>query len=190
MAVNWVADEAALLPQAFDEVKDAQSSATNVYVPSIKLGTVAQFHDAGSTQYGTALFKYVRYTGGAAAIPGVSGLAVYYASTDDNYLVTMDVSAGKAAAGIIHCAPGGVLNDDDYVWIQLTGIAAYTDLLNIYNDATTVVFDRLVSPVTATTSAEDGQLEQRLAAAAATVLRRPVAEVLGADTFLSLDFPR
>ena len=190
MAMNWVADEAALLPQAFDEAKDAQSSATNIYVPSIKLGTAAQFHDAGSTEYGSALFKYVRYTGGASAIPGVAGKAVYYKSADDNYLVTMDVSTANSAAGILHATCGGVLNDDDYVWIQLTGIAAFTDLVNIYNDATTVAFDRLVTPVTAVTSAEDGQLEQRLAAAAATVLRRPVAEVMSANAFLYLDFPR
>tara|TARA_R100001143_G_C3313595_1_gene111340 strand:- start:243 stop:809 length:567 start_codon:yes stop_codon:yes gene_type:complete len=188
MAVNWVADEAALLPQAFDEVKDAQSSATNIYVPSIKLGTVAQFHDAGSTEYGTALFKYVRYTGGSGNIAGVSGLAVYHSSADDNYLVTMDCTDGKGAAGILHSAPGGASNDDDYIWIQIAGIAAYTDSANLVAGSGSVL-DQIVSPVT-TTAGSDGKLQIRVDGTAATVVRRPVASVTGANTFLLLDFPR
>ena len=186
MAVNWVADEAALLPQAFDEVKDAQSSATNIYVPSIKLGTVAQFHDAGSTQYGTALFKYVRYTGGTANVAGVSGNAVYYSSVDDNYLVTSDCTDLKEAAGILHSAPGGAADDDDYIWIQISGIAVFG---SAKVNGTMAALTVLVCPATSET---DGKLLLRADGTAATVIKRPCASILstGASGLISCDFLR
>jgi len=182
MAVNWVADEAALLPQAFDEVKDAQSSATNVYVPPIKLGTIAQFHDAGSTQYGTALFKYVRYTGGSENQAGVSGNACYYSSTDDNYLVTSDCTDLKEAAGILHCAPTGAANDDDYIWIQITGIAVFgSGKVN----GTMAALTALVCPATSETNG-------KLLLNTSSLAKRPCASILstGASGLISCDFLR
>ena len=200
MPVQWAGNEGSLLPQAFDEVRVAQTSAENVLTPPIELGTVAEFHDMGSTKYGTGLFRYVRYTGGTQQIAGeptTGARAVFFASEDDNYLVTADVSEGFGAAGILHNKPSGVLNENSYIWIQLTGICAFTGGLVI--TGSTALNDRLIAPVSVG-SGNDGELEilsigftdvdtPIVEADRVKLERRTVAEVTKADEFLMLDFP-
>ena len=133
MAGTWVANEQALLPQAFDETIAAYDSSSNLLIPAIQLGTIAMFRDAGSTGYGDALFKYVRYTGANGTVTGAAGKVVYSTATAN--VVTMDVNASTPAvvdvAGYLHTSPSGTgTTTETNQWIQVTGLAVFgTDFM-------------------------------------------------------------
>ena len=133
MAGTWVANEAAFMPQAFDETISAYDSDSNLLVPRIQLGTIATFRDAGSTGYGEALFKYVRYTGANGDVDGAAGKVVYSTATAN--VVTMDVDATTPdvvdVAGYLHTSPSGSgTTTETNQWIQVTGLAVFgTDFM-------------------------------------------------------------
>tara|TARA_R100001244_G_scaffold55425_1_gene47537 strand:- start:716 stop:1222 length:507 start_codon:yes stop_codon:yes gene_type:complete len=114
MPVDFRPTEGHIVSQAFDE---AQSLKAN------ELGTVAQFRDVGSTDYGSAFFKYVKYDTGTGPVAALANYVAYY------YLVTgykrsevsMDRTDATPAlgAGVLHSAP----TNGQYIWIQVTGVA-------------------------------------------------------------------
>jgi hypothetical protein len=128
MAGTWVANEAALLPQAFNETVLAYDGNSVLITPAIQLGTIAMFRDTGSTGYGAALFKYVRYTGADQTVNGAAGEAVFSTATAN--VVTAQFDAGTPAvvdvAGVLHTSPSGSgTATATNQWIQVTGLAVF-----------------------------------------------------------------
>tara|TARA_R110002051_G_scaffold294738_1_gene360262 strand:+ start:998 stop:1510 length:513 start_codon:yes stop_codon:yes gene_type:complete len=119
MPVDFRPSEGEIVSQAFDV---AQSFKAN------ELGTVAKFRDVGSTDYGSAYFKYVKVDNGETSAPTILAgwVACYLAATGmATSTVTFDAGFDDAlaiGAGVVHSAPV----DNDYVWLQITGYALLT----------------------------------------------------------------
>ena len=141
MPVDFRPSEGEIVSQAFDV---AQSFKAN------ELGTVAKFRDVGSTDYGSAYFKYVKVDNDAAGAPTIAAgwVACYLAATGvTTSTVTFDAGEDDAlaiGAGVVHCAPA----HDDYVWLQVTGYAVLAKAI-----ANTPLVGK---PVTAADDAVDG----------------------------------
>ena len=163
MPVDFRPTEAEFVSQAFDE---AQSFKAN------ELGTVATFRDVGSTDYGSADFKYVVFDGPETP---VAGWACYYkAAGISTSTVTVDVDDADTiaiGAGILHCVP----TDGQYLWIQITGYAVL---------AIAIASGAAGKPVTADLHTVDGSLK-----ISANVAETRVGTCADATTGLLCAFP-
>tara|TARA_R100001244_G_scaffold128049_1_gene98894 strand:+ start:268 stop:774 length:507 start_codon:yes stop_codon:yes gene_type:complete len=114
MAVDFRAAEAEIVSQDFDVAQTLKAN---------ELGTVAKFRDVGSTDYGSAYFKYVQFDTGSGPVAAVANYVAYYYTIDGykNKQVTMDRTdaTNNQGAGVMHSAP----TDGQYLWIQITGPA-------------------------------------------------------------------
>jgi len=115
MPVDFRPTEAEFVSQAFDVAQDFQAN---------ELGTVATFRDVADTAYGSANFKYVKFSD--VVTTPASGWACYYkAGGVPTSTVTATIAAGDTVligAGILHSVP----TDGQYCWIQQTGYALLT----------------------------------------------------------------
>tara|TARA_R100001530_G_C4278829_1_gene145038 strand:+ start:276 stop:842 length:567 start_codon:yes stop_codon:yes gene_type:complete len=152
MAVDFRAAEAEIVSQDFDVAQDFKAN---------ELGTVAKFRDVGSTDYGTALFKYVQYEQGAAAVDGVANEVCYYYQADgfSTHQVSSDASDSIFAAtsilgaGVMHSSP----SDSQYLWIQLTGPATLAQVPVVGGGSAIAPADGAALTSTGT-SGDDGNL--------------------------------
>lgn len=95
-------------------------------VPLFKPGTVAQDPET------FALYKYLKYDDGTAALSIVPNRAVVYVAETgyETHTCTRDYSDGDGVcAGVAACEGGGVVTDQDYIWVQISGLVTMVDAI-------------------------------------------------------------